>query len=206
MSATAGRLALGLAAFVLIGWGAGELWLAVVGSLDIDAVRDVAADRTTVWNSSVRLATWLGSLWVLAPLALICALALRRSGHPRCAWAVVLGLGGAALIATIVKALVARPRPPVAHLQKVSGFSFPSGHAIQAGAFWLALVLALRAAGTRPALVLLAAAVGAAVVAAVAASRVYLGVHYPGDVIAGIVLGAGWSAYVARCLPGEARR
>ncbi len=57
---------------------------------------------------------------------------------------VALGLLGGALMADLIKLLVARPRPPVEHLQAVGGYSFPSGHATQAAAFWVSLLLALR--------------------------------------------------------------
>ncbi len=53
----------------------------------------------------------------------------------------------------------------------------------------------------RRARAVIGAAVGATViVAVVAASRVILGVHYPGDVVAGVLLGGGWAAFVSRCL------
>jgi undecaprenyl-diphosphatase len=83
----------------------------------------------------------------------------------------------------------------------VTGWSFPSGHASQASAFWFALVLALRAAPIPRCELRLAWA--AAIVTAVALSRVWLGVHYPSDVIAGLLLGGGWAVFVARC-PGRA--
>ena len=108
-----------------------------------------------------------------------------------------LSLGGAIVIWHVVKLLVARARPPVQHLQHVSGASFPSGHAAQASAFWFALVLALRTAGASRAATGVAAAVAVAIVVAVCASRVVLGVHYPGDVAAGALLGTGWALFVS---------
>ena len=68
-------------------------------------------------------------------------------------------------------------------------------------AFWLSAVLALSATAASRSLIRLAAAAGIALVVAVAASRVYLGVHYPADVVAGIVLGAAWAAWAQHSLP-----
>ena len=147
VSHLAARLVLGLIAFVLVGWGVGELWISIVGSADLNAVRDVAAQRTAALTEVARVVTWAGSAFLLVPLALIACLALARAGLRPAALAVALSLGGAMLISDLVKLLVSRPRPPVEHLQAVSGSSFPSGHATQAGAFWLSLVLALQAAG-----------------------------------------------------------
>ena len=111
-----------------------------------------------------------------------------------------LSLAGAMLISDVVKLLVSRPRPPVEHLQTVTGSSFPSGHATQASAFWFSLVLALRGGGGRAAVTRVAAGLALLLVLAVALSRVYLGVHYPGDVLAGVLLGTSWAVFVARCL------
>jgi hypothetical protein len=93
VSHPAARLVIGLAVFVLLGWGVGELWTSAAGSLELDAMREVAAQRTAA----------------LTDVALV-------------------------------------------------------------------------------------------IVLAVAASRVYLGVHYPSDVVAGMLLGSGWAIYVSRCL------
>ena len=200
MSHPATRLVLGLVLFVLVGWGVGELWTSVVGSADLNAVREVAARRTVALTEAARVVTWAGSAYLLVPLAAIACLALCRAGLRREAAAIALSLGGALLISDLVKLLVSRPRPPVEHLQAVTGSSFPSGHATQASAFWFSLVLVAPAAGTSPRTTLVAAGLALLIVLAVAASRVYLGVHYPSDVIAGMLLGTGWAAYVWRCL------
>ena len=194
------RLVLGLAVFVLLGWGVGEFWTSVVGSAELSAVRDVAAQRTAVLTNVVRVITWAGSAFLLVPLALIACLAFARVGLRREALAIVLSLGGAMLISDWVKLLVSRPRPPVEHLQAVTGSSFPSGHAMQASAFWFSLVLAMPATRASPKLIRVAAVLALSIVLAVAASRVYLGVHYPSDVVAGMLLGTGWATYVSRCL------
>jgi undecaprenyl-diphosphatase len=113
---------------------------------------------------------------------------------------VALSLAGAMLLSDVVKLLVSRPRPPVEHLQTVTGSSFPSGHATQASAFWFSLVLALAAAGVAPLITRVAAGLALVLVLAVALSRVYLSVHYPGDVLAGILLGTSWAVFVARSM------
>ena len=200
MSRWAGRLVLGFAAFVLAGWLAGELWLAIAGSADIEAVQEVVSARSPALTTLARTVTWAGSSWLLVPLDALCCLALLRRGMPRHAAAMALSLGGAILLWHVVKLLVSRARPPVEHLQAVSGSSFPSGHATQASAFWFSLVLALRAAGASRAAQRATAALAAAIVLAVAASRVYLGVHYISDVIAGVLLGSGWTAFTWRVL------
>ena len=70
---------------------------------------------------------------------------LLRAGLRREALAVAVSLAGAMLISDLIKLLVSRPRPPVEHLQTVSGSSFPSGHSTQASAFWFSLVIVLQA-------------------------------------------------------------
>jgi membrane-associated phospholipid phosphatase len=65
-------------------------------------------------------------------------------------------------------------------------------------------VLALQTAGVAPLLQRAAAGLALVLVAAVALSRVYLGVHYPADVVAGVLLGTGWAVFVARGVPGTA--
>jgi undecaprenyl-diphosphatase len=200
VSHPAARLVLGLAVFVLLGWGVGELWTSIVGSVELNVVRDVAAQRTAALTDVARVVTWAGSAFLLVPLALIACLTFARVGLRREALAVSLSLGGAMLISDWVKLLVSRPRPPVEHLQAVTGSSFPSGHATQASAFWFSLVFVLPAAGASAKLTRVAAGVALLIVLAVAVSRVYLGVHYPSDVVAGMLLGTGWATYVSRCL------
>lgn len=192
-------LVVGLGVLMLIGWGAGALWVSIGAPGDLAAVREIAAQQSLSLTSAMRALTWVGSAFVLIPLALICCLAFVIVGRRRETVAVALSLGGAILIANAVKLLVSRPRPPVEHLQVVTGQSFPSAHATQAGAFWLSLVLAARSARY----IRLVAATSALLVAMVALSRVYLGVHYPSDVIAGVLLGSGWAVLVARCIELE---
>lgn len=194
------RLASSFAALVLLGWGIGELWLAIAASTDLSAVREATAERTAAIEGAARVLTWAGSAAVLAPLTLICCLALLRAGMRQDAFAFALSFAGAVLLAGAVKLLVDRARPPVQHLQAVASSSFPSGHATQASAFWLSVVFAVRAAGAPSAGVRVVAVACAAIVLTVAASRVYLGVHYPGDVVAGIALGCGWTLLSWRTL------
>ena len=116
------------------------------------------------------------------------------------AFAVAFSLGGAMLNVVWVKLLMMRPRPPVEHLQAVRSSSFPSGYATQASAFWFSLVLALHTAGAPATITGVAAGLALLIVLVVAASRVYLGVHYPSDVGAGGLLGTGWALYVSHSL------
>jgi len=194
------RLLLSLVAFVLVGRGVGELLLSVLASADLNAVRDIAAERSGIVTQAARAMTWAGSAFLLIPLALIICPALGRAGLHREALAVAFSLSGAILIGAWVKLLMARPRPPVEHLQAITSSSFPSGHATQASAFWLSLVLALHTAGAPPTITGMAIVFALLIVLVVAVSRVYLGVHYPSDVISGALLGVGWALYVSHRL------
>lgn len=102
-------------------------------------------------------------------------------------------LGGTALSEGL-KLGFARPRPDlVAHTVDVASMSFPSGHAMLSAVAYLTLGALLARAQARAGL--RAYVLGAAIVLTliVGASRVYLGVHWPTDVLAGWCLGAAWA-------------
>ena len=86
-----------------------------------------------------------------------------------------------ALVNATLKEMFQAPRPEVLHLVHVDDWSFPSGHAQLAATLWPAVALLLRRRW--------AAVGGTLLVIGIASSRVYLGVHFPEDVIAGIAIG-----------------
>ena len=117
------------------------------------------------------------------------ALALVRHGRRADALFLVLAVGGAAAIEIGAKLAFARPRPDLwAHGYSAAGYSFPSGHAMSSTA--LAVAIAALAWGTRWRW--WAVAGGALFAFGVGVSRVYLGVHYPSDVLAGWCAGLAW--------------
>jgi undecaprenyl-diphosphatase len=165
-------------------------------AFDLQAVQFVSAHRTAGLTRLTSALTAMGSLVALSPLAAIAVVFLWRRDRHRDALVLVIVVVGSALLAIITKLIVARPRPPVEHLTEVSSHSFPSEHAVQAAAIYLALALLLvRTWPTAGRRVLVGTALVVAVV--VAASRVYLGVHYPTDVAAGLIIGWIWSWLLA---------
>ena len=127
---------------------------------------------------------------VLFGVLLVVVYLLARRADDRRALAATIWAGGAALaglgIAQLIGQPINRARPydtlASVHLlvSKTTDFSFPSDHATVAGAVAAGLLLANRRWG-------LAAAVAAVLMAF---ARVYVGAHYPGDVVAGLALGA----------------
>jgi undecaprenyl-diphosphatase len=124
----------------------------------------------------------------LSALAVVSLLLLR---HYRGAAALALAVGSTQLLVAVAKALMTRPRPEgEIAIAEPSGWSFPSAHSASAVALYVTLALIAttlwRRQQLRPAVAFAAAGV---IVVLVGLSRVYLGAHYPTDVIAGWLTG-----------------
>jgi undecaprenyl-diphosphatase len=162
------------------------------------------SDTTTA--RAMKWITQLGSTPVitLALLGTATADYLRRRSREVFAFVAAVGIGELVLN-NLLKIIVHRERPSVLRLVNAHGYSFPSGHTVAATSGWLAVALVLGRDKSRLTRALLAA--GAMLIAfAVATSRALLGVHWLSDVIAGIVIGAGWFTIVAVIFGGRAQR
>jgi len=166
------------------------------GNLPVDVrIENFVLTHRAGWLiTTMKATTWLGSNVVLIPVVVAAsAWFLLKWGDTRSAPELVAALAGAIILYNIGKAVVHRARPPAIYRvgYNFSGGSFPSGHSTTAIAVWgmLAFLLALRASPrTRKAL-----SVGAVVlIVAIGASRIYLGAHWPTDVIGGFALGGAW--------------
>ena len=127
---------------------------------------------------------------VIITLLAVLLLALLRHWHG--ALALAIAVPATQLVVDLIKSAVERPRPDLA-LTDAAGHSFPSGHSATSVALYalLAYALARLARGhSRRAIVLC----GAAIAASVGVSRVWLGAHYPTDVLAGWAVGAAVAA------------
>ncbi|MEW2134137.1 phosphatase PAP2 family protein [Streptomyces sp. NPDC005435] len=165
------------------------------------ASADGSVSRTThrwaVREGGVTSVTRVVSDWVLDPLTmrLVCAvvalwLLWRRAAWRSALW-LVLTCGVAVVVQQSVKAAVGRPRPVWPDPVDSARFAaFPSGHAMTATVVCGLLLWLLYRAGVRGALWRAAVAVALLAVVGVGATRVWLGVHWPSDVLGGWLFGA----------------
>jgi undecaprenyl-diphosphatase len=143
-------------------------------------------------DGPMRLITALGSYQVVAPLLAAFVLVFYLKGWRLSAILLLVSTVGGSLLTTILKAVFGRARPELFDSGYTASFySFPSGHATVAVGFYgaLTLILAYRFRGpTRWAV----ATCGVSLVLLIGFSRLYLGVHYPTDVLAGFLAAPLW--------------
>jgi len=189
------------------------VWVVTLGllltavSLFLELAEDVWLNEGFTWDATVMLGIhrlsqpWLDSLfWLVTQTAgaysvlLVVGTAVYFWWHgDRATMQLVLAsFGGSFLLNSLLKLLFARPRPNLfPPLVTETSYSFPSGHAMSAVAVYGLLALLLWQRG-RYAWAILAGFW----VPLVALSRVYLGVHYPSDVLASLALGTVWFVIV----------
>jgi undecaprenyl-diphosphatase len=146
------------------------------------------------FEEAVRDVTALGGFTLVTLATVLGVLAFLFHGRRRHA----LVLGGAVLLAflssEVMKALYSRPRPDlVPHGSYVYSASFPSGHSTLSATTYLTLAMLISSLEPRRRTKALAYGLALALLFTVGLSRVYLGVHWPSDVLAGWCLGAVWA-------------
>ncbi|MBA8771007.1 MULTISPECIES: phosphatase PAP2 family protein [Staphylococcus] len=133
-------------------------------------------------------ATQIGEVWAMITLSLIVVTLLMLYKYKIEALFFALTMIMSGVTNPILKNIFDRERPTLLRLIDISGFSFPSGHAMGATAFFGSLMFVAHRIlkGKSKAFVISASAL---FIILISSSRVYLGVHYPTDIIAGIVGG-----------------
>lgn len=149
---------------------------------------------STQFEEAVRDVTALGSFIILTMVTIISVgflIALKR--YAEAGMMAFAAVGGQALSETL-KAFFDRPRPDfVAHVVDTTSASLPSGHAMMSAAIYLSLGAMLAQVQPKRRLKTYIHVTALLLTLMVGASRVYLGVHYPTDVLAGWCLGAAWA-------------
>jgi undecaprenyl-diphosphatase len=158
---------------------------------DIALLTRAAACRNRRLDRIFLAVTHLGSFFVLTPMAAALLWRLIQAGRAEAGFFLMLSFIGASAIANLSKPLFKRKRPNLFPIlgKMPAHSSFPSAHSAQITAFAGSLFFIFHPAEA-PFAGWLAASV--LVVAAVAFSRIYLQVHYPSDVIAGLMLALLW--------------
>ena len=156
--------------------------------------------RRTPWLDRAALEiTVLGSGSVVVMTVVVASAFLWLTRHRYSALLLWIAVGGALILNAVLKALIARPRPQLIEWRTpYAGFtSFPSGHAMAAVVVYG--VLAYLVTRLEPGLRVRRATflIVIAIILLIGLSRIYLGVHYPSDVLAGYVIGFGWATLCA---------
>jgi len=138
--------------------------------------------------------TALGSPAVLGLFVLISSIFLLLAGNRRLSIFMMVAAGGGTLVVTVLKEAFARPRPQLAPDGLfVYTASFPSGHAMVSAVVYLTLGALIARLAPRTRLKLYIMTVAVILTGLVGFSRIYLGAHWPSDVLAGWAVGAAWA-------------
>jgi undecaprenyl-diphosphatase len=194
---TAGLIA-GLAAasvFVLI---AGIVTRGITQTTDERVLQWLARQRTPARDEIMLEITSLGDGAVLILLVAIVSGFLWLTQHRWSSYILLAGVLGGQILSKLLKRVFDRERPSVIDLlDEVSSPSFPSGHAMGSFIAYGAVAYVMARLQPSPGLRRLIWGIAALLIIAIGVSRMYLGVHYPSDVIAGFTAGLAWLGFVA---------
>jgi undecaprenyl-diphosphatase len=184
---------LGAWAFIEV---AGAVREGATQGFDDYVMRQVGARQTEPLERAALEITFLGTGLVVMTIVAISSLFLYLSRHRYSAALLLFATAGALILNNVLKASFDRPRPQIFQWgTHVLSSSFPSGHAMSATVVYsMVAFLAARLEARRwiRAIVILIAIV---LIALIGSSRVYLGVHYPSDILAGVLMGFAWAGF-----------
>lgn len=153
----------------------------------------IALERTMLWSLRVetesmlsQFAVWCSMLVTVISVCILCYLLYRQQWRTALFW--LCSVSGAAMMGNIMKGTIQRARPELWLDAPDTSFGFPSGHATHSMAIVITLLVLLRLSSWHK-VVLLSGFLFAALVGL---SRMYLGYHYPSDIIAGWMVALCW--------------
>ncbi len=164
-------------------------WLSGFDSFFTQLIRGPYPD----WNTIYLTITKLGNPPVIAGIAVVAvALLLWRRRYTETLWLAINVIGIAGIGNSLIKLAFMRQRPTLEHLVTETSYSFPSGHSTGSMILWGTLLLMLPGLIKNKPLRLLLQVTCGMLILCVGISRIYLGVHFPSDILGGFCLGAGW--------------
>ena len=209
-----GALGIFLVAGVVIAgiatWIFSELAERVMGggtqAFDDMVLRWIATKHTPFLDGAMLEITALGTTTVVMMIVCVAALFLSLTRHKYSALLLLVATGGGSLLDLVLKLRFDRPRPHVFTWgTQVVMSSFPSGHAMSAAIVYSTVAYLAARLQKRLWARWLTILLAAIVVLLICTSRVYLGVHYPSDVLAGVIVGLAWAAFCMATLEAVQR-
>ncbi len=189
-------LAVGLASSVFVVWAFAELTEEVIEGesrrFDRAVLLWIGSNFPDWLDGPMRFFTALGYYRVVLPLLTVAVVGFYLANWRLSAVVLLVSTAGGVVLTTVLKAVFRRARPEILDSGYTASFySFPSGHSTVAVGFYGALTLML-AYHLRGAARWAVAMFGTALVLLIGFSRLYLGVHYPTDVLAGFLAAPLW--------------
>lgn len=152
---------------------------------------------THTWDAIALAVTQTGGTWFVLFATILSAIVIWNSHHKRDALTLIVGVGGVGIINVLLKIVFQRTRPDLWQpLITEHSYSFPSGHAMASSALGLSLIVIFWRTQYR----WLVFVTALAYIFFVGLTRLYLGVHYPSDIIAGWCVSFIWILLVRKII------
>jgi undecaprenyl-diphosphatase len=166
---------------------------------DVSIIQVIQGWENPVLTKIAELISRIGSSSVTIPLIIVVAIVLFVVlKHRKELILLIGGMLGSSLLNELLKRLYHRARPDIHRIVQEQGFSFPSGHSMAAFTLYAILIFILwrhiPKRGGRITLIV----IGLSMILCIGLSRIYLGVHYPSDVLGGYWVSACWVAICIR--------
>lgn len=161
-------------------------------AFDAQIIAYVQSFVTPEMTAFVLSLTEFGSVKYVVAFVLILGTGLFFTQHNKLALFVVVASGGGAALNLILKNMISRDRPNILPIIEASGYSFPSGHSMGSLIFYGSAAFVI-VYFTKESLTKWGSVLALSIfISSIGVSRIYLGVHYPTDVIGGFAMGIAW--------------
>ena len=160
---------------------------------DNSVIASFNAIKTPTLDAIYTLITELGSVWFLTSLSVLMILLLWFKAKDK--WGTlffVIAIGGNGALTWLLKQVYHRGRPSINQAIDAIGFSFPSGHSMGSVVFYGFLIYLIVRSDHRRVFKTVSSITLVTFIVLIGTSRIYLGAHFPSDVVAGFLAGTIW--------------